>query len=263
LNRVERVAALIADAQEMAKIGGPGLLIWYCERFADLGLPLPVIDPLAAVQPWRLLEIGSVVDPLTPITEELHFYQPNGDIDAFTPDRGEWCGWPGVAEILRDLLPEHTALHDISLCPSFIEHAKAAGFSGAAASGAPVDVLTAFDFWQRVYLERFDEHVDAARGRLRPGGIAVFKIRTCASGERTVERDTVNGSRVTAQNGWLLASGTVLVRTWEWWALRFSLCGLKVRRDLCHKFQEARGGSKDLRDAEDWDAQHVLFCERV
>ncbi len=251
--------------------GGPLQMVtdWLCLRLAELGLPRPgPVDPLAGVARWRLLELGSSFDPTAPMpAEDLRFYQPNGELSVHRP-AGPWAGLKRIAELLaREVLALYfgEALLDLSPGLSFLEYAKAAGFNGAAASGAPFAVVTAFGYWEKHYASDTGPLMDALAKRLERGAIGVFKIQTTGPGDVPVSlhRDAGLGTTVTLENGWMLASGLLTLQSWDWWVRRFEAHGFELRGDFHQAFQVLRCEDADLCRCEDWGPGNMIFVEKT
>ena len=244
----------------LSETGSP-LGDWTCFQLARLGLPQPkMVDPLSRLEPWTLLELGAEFDPDAAREGPIRYYQPSGEIAVHRPPAREWSGWSIVAGLLHTLLGDLILL-DVGHGPSFISVAKEAGFTGQGAANTPVDVVVAFDHWQRVYVDNLDMQIDAVRQRLCKGGVGVFKIGTLGPGE--YEQTLRRGERATVENSWMLVSGIKLLRPWCWWIERFSVHGLRSRGGLHQDFQVLRDEEMLLSRCGDWGARHMVFVERT
>jgi len=124
-----------------------------------------------------------------------------------------------------------------------------------------IHVVTAVDFWEHIWNDEAPDLVRAVWGLLPPGGVHFAVI--CTKGK--TERDYVfpRGVKVTPENGWVLVSGHVNIRSWRWWARLFRRCGFKLRHDLMNMFGVARAEDPGLSQVASWSARNVLAVEKV
>jgi SAM-dependent methyltransferase len=118
------------------------------------------------------------------------------------------------------VVPGSVILADVTSMPGRSEVARR----------GPFDLVVAWDFWEHIYLAEVDPLFSALVSVLVPGGRMISVI--CTRGR--LEQDiTVNpGDRFTKENSWLLASGHVTIRRWDWWVEKF--CAFEGRVDVVH-----------------------------
>lgn len=124
-----------------------------------------------------------------------------------------------------------------------------------------VTVVSALDLLEHIPASKVDALLQRIREALVMGGLVFANICTRGAGEPdwTIEPPCV----VTQENSWLLVSGHITIREWEWWACRFADAGLTPRNGLMQSFNVMKASDPGLAPVASWSPRNVLIAERT
>jgi hypothetical protein len=249
-------------------------------------------------QHFRRLELGSHFDPAKHYDDNYYGVDGRG-IQYCTPDgswrtyRGTAHAWDGnktIAKWVKGLSGERRKLLDIGTgAGHFVACSRDVGLdaygvdisdearkrtpkplqkflhvmdvSKQSVDGGPFELITAWDFWEHIFLTDVANLLDGVVDNLEAGGLHFACI--CTRGEGEQDHTYKFGEVVTPQNSWILVSGHVTIRTWHWWASMFKARGLKLRYDLMKLFDVWHAADPTMRSCESWSARNVLVGEKA
>ena len=122
--------------------------------------------------------------------------------------------------------------------------------------GERFDLIASYDFWEHIWLKDIAALQQRVCELLKPGGVH-FNI-VCTRSKLEKDWTIMPGDCFTQENSWLLASGHVTIRPWEWWVRNFRTNGFIPRLDVAYVFQMERQEDAALKQAQSWEMRHTV-----
>lgn len=251
--------------------------------------------------PGRVFEIGSTFDPATHYDgnyygggEGIRYCLPSGEWSTYHSTAHAWGGfklialWLGALGIGGKLLDIGAGAGAfVKACLDVGIDAWGVDISDAGRAIAPgelkprlhvtdttkagwpqaigcelgsLDVISALDLLEHIPLSDLPALFETFAELLKPGGLVFLNI--CTRGvDGEIDHTFEPPCEVTVENSWLLVSGHVTIRRWDWWREQLEDYSFRPRYDLMQKCQVMRAESEALHRVSSWSARNLLIME--